>query len=432
MTPLRYCLTIGATAIALAGAIATFNYAVDPYLLFDVKRVHRFNDLKPSVATRERMMKAYQVDGIKARTIVMGSSRPDLGIDPATGSWPATAQPVYNLSLVGSGIGAGLKYLRHYLAINPNQAPRTLVVGLDFESFLYVPSQGVNPVVKRRTMSELEERLAVDDEGNPNPHRMVRMLKDRALGMLSLDALGDSIKTVAGSRASNVVNLEPNGHVSETSMRDAARADGFKLLFMQKHLEVIKQYGKPRRVLSDRADAPIRGFDSLHELLSLAKAKDIEVIFVIQPAHVSRLELLDRMGYWDDYERWKRELTVLSAQAGTSQKVVLWDFGGYESQVSEAVPAKDSGAFDMQWFWDPVHYTSKLGDMMVARIFKAGQAEGFGVQLTPENVEAQIKKVRLDRDAFRAAMPEEAARLSRLVCGALPCPASNTIVASAR
>jgi hypothetical protein len=108
------------------------------------------------------MMKAYQAGRVSARTIVIGSSRPDLGIDPATNSWPASARPVYNLSLVGSGTTEGMKYLRHYLAMNPGHAPRTVVVGLDFESFLYVPSRGPNRRVKSGNTSELEERLAVD------------------------------------------------------------------------------------------------------------------------------------------------------------------------------------------------------------------------------------------------------------------------------
>ena len=86
----------------------------------------------------------------------------------------------------------------------------------------------------------------------------------------------------------------------------------------------------------------------------------------------------------------------------------------------------------MQWFWDPVHYSSKLGDMMVARIFTDGQEPGFGVRLTPENVEAQIARVRQDREAYRVAMPEETARLSRLACGAWPCPAPGAIVAAVR
>jgi hypothetical protein len=432
MTPFRYCLTLGATAVALAGAIAAFNYAVDPYVLFNVNRVTGFNNVKPSVATRERMMKAYQAGRASARTIVIGSSRPDLGIDPATAAWPASAQPVYNLSLVGSGSSEGLKYLRHYLAMHPGQAPQTLVIGLDFEAFLYVPGRTAGRSAKAPVMTEVEERLAVDAAGNPNPHRAMRVLKDQALGLLSLDAMFDSIRTISGSRTASVANLEPNGHLSEAGLRDSAHADGFSLLFTQKNLDTVKQYGKPHRVLSDTPGGAIREFAAIRELLALARENKIDIVLVIQPAHISRLELLDRMGYWGEYERWKRELATLAFQAGASAKVALWDFGGYERQAREPVPARGSGAPDMQWFWDPVHYTSKLGDAMVARIFGDGKDEGFGVRLTPENVDAQIARVRQDREAVRALMPEEMARLSRLVCSAQPCSSANDIVASAR
>jgi hypothetical protein len=412
MTPSRYCLLLGASAAVIAGAIAAFNYAVDPYLLFGGKRIAGFNDVKPSVTTRERMMKAYQAGRVPARTIVMGSSRSDIGIDPATPAWPASARPVYNLSLVGSDTGDGVKYLRHYLALHPGAAPQTVIVGLDFEYFLYVPKPAA-PVAAPR-IGELEERLAVGVDGKPNPERTWRVLKDKGLGLLSLDALIDSAMTVKGNRSASAANLEANGHLSEAAMRDTARADGFALLFAQKNQDTVKQYGSPHRVISDTPDGPIRDFAAIRDLLALARAHNIDVALVIQPAHVSRLDLLDRMGYWNDYERWKRELTTLTAQASASQKVALWDFGGYERQAQETVPEKGAGAGDMQWFWDPVHYTTKLGDQIVARIFGAAP-DGFGVRLTPANVDEQLVKVRQDRNAARAAVPDERARLPRLV-----------------
>lgn len=430
MTPLRYCLTLGTAAMVIAGAVAGFNYAVDPYLLFDLKRTPGFNDLKPSAATRELMMKAYQVERVSARTIVIGSSRPDLGIDPAGHAWPASAQPVYNLSLVGNDVQTGLQYLRHYVAMRPGHEPRTLVVGLDFESSLrVVPARSAGRVSH---MGEMEERLALDPSGKPNAARRLRVLEDQAQALLSLDALSDSFHTVMSNRSGTVTNLERSGHLSEAAMRDGARADGFALLFKQKDLETVQRYTKPHRALSDTPDGPIHGFDVLEELLAFAKLHDIDVILTIQPAHVSRLELLDRMGYWDDYERWKRGLTALAAQAGGSQKVTLWDFGGYEKPMQEPVPAKGSGAPDMQWFWDPVHYNSKLGDKIVARILSTDQQDDLGVRLTPANVEARIAKVREDREAFRTAMPQETARLWRLACGNQPCPVSERPLSASR
>lgn len=413
MSPSRYCLTLGAAALAIAGAVAAFNYAVDPYLLFNVKRVAGFNAVKPAATTRERMMKAYQIERIDAHTIVIGSSRPDLGIDPASKAWPAQAQPVYNMGLVGGDVPEGFKYLRHYVAMRPGHAPKALVVGLDFENNLYVPV----PVLPR-PMNEMEERLAVDVNGVPNPARAMRVLKDRAQGLLSLDALFDSVVTIRSAHSDAALNLEPNGHLSEAAMRDVVRSDGAAAVFDQKNTETAKTLTKPRRVLSDTPDGPSRKLVTVRELLAFTRQNGIDVVLMIQPAHASRLELIDRLGYWADYERWKRELTAIAAQAGAGQHVVLWDFGGYAPQMEEAVPGKGKGA--MAWSWDPVHYNSKLGNLMVAQMFDPAQP-GFGVVLTPANIDARLAQVRADRDAFRARMPQETARLARLACGDRPC-----------
>jgi hypothetical protein len=428
MTPFRYCIALGGAALAIASAVAAFNYAVDPYLLFNVRRTPGFNDLKPSAATRERMMKAYQVESVDARTIIIGSSRADLGLNPATPAWPAAAQPVYNLGLVGTPLGDSLKYVRHYVASHAGRAPATLIAGLDFEDFLRlpaVPGQASGP----RPPNEMEQRLTVGPDGGPNPARPLRVARDRAQGLLSLDALMDSMQTVANNRLTPLANLEANGHLSEASMRDAARADGFALLFDQKNLNTVRQYAQPRRHLANRSDGTV-GFDDVAELLAFAKRHGIRVVLTIQPSHVSRLELLDQMGYWSDYERWKRALAQQTAQAAAGQAVTLWDFSGYEAPMQETVPAKGKG--DMQWFWDPVHYSARLGDRIVARVFGTTNADDFGVLLTPQNFESRIARVRQDRDAFHAAMPHEVARLARLVCGRDDCKAPQTVLATAR
>ncbi|VXC21808.1 hypothetical protein [Massilia sp. 9I] len=418
MTPSRYCLVFGVAAAGIAAAIAAFNYITDPYLVFDAPRTTGFNSLKPAVETRERMMKAYQAERISARTIVLGSSRTDLGIDPAAPGWPATAKPVYNLSLVGTTAGDSLNYLRHHVASRSGAAPQMVVIGLDFESFLYRPDQSDAPTGE---VDEVLQRLVVGPDGQPNEARRLRVLTDQALALLSLDASFDSIRTIAGNRSGRVVNLKPDGGMSDTALRATAAADGFALLFDQKNVDTVKNYGRPRRLLSDTPVGPIRRMQAVTELLAFAKAHRINVVLAIQPAHVSRLELLDRMGYWSDYERWKRELTTLVAGASKDQDIALWDFGGYEDPAQEPVPAKGTSA-GMKWFWDPVHYSTALGARMVARMFDRESNDQYGVQLTPLNIDEQLARVRRDRNVFRAAQPAETARLVKLACGNEPCP----------
>jgi len=386
--------------------------------VFDVHRVAGFNALKPSVETRERMMKAYQAERVSARTVVLGSSRSDLGIDPAASSWPAVAKPVYNLSLVGATAGEAFTYLRHHVASRRGEVPQTILLALDFESFLYRPDQFTGP---SEEVNEVEQRLAVDRNGTPNDERQRRILTDRGLALLSLDATFDSIRTIAGNRTGRVISLKPDGHMSDMALRATAAADGFALLFDQKNIDTVKNYGNPRRLLSDTPNGPIRRLQAVIELLAFAKEHRMNVVLAIQPAHVSRLELIDRMGYWSGYERWKRELTTLVAHASAEQQVALYDFGGYEGPAQEPVPAKGTNA-SMKWFWDPVHYSTALGERMIARMFNPHSTDRYGVQLTLSNIDEQLATIRRDRNAFRAAMPAEVARLTKLACGTSSCP----------
>ena len=37
----------------------------------------------------------------------------------------------------------------------------------------------------------------------------------------------------------------------------------------------------------------------------------------------------------------------------------------------------------MKWFWDPVHYSTALGEKMVASMFDSPSPHKYGVRLTP-------------------------------------------------
>jgi hypothetical protein len=405
MRPSRFCTLFLIYSLLVAAMVGAFNYAVDPYLFFGVHRQAGLNALKPAAATHERIMKAYDAPRNQARTVILGSSRTDIGLAPHHAVWPGEYRPIYNLSLVGSGLDSGLLYLRHLVAARPaKQSPRTVIVGLDFEAFLFSPgaASANRPVAVR---GETEQRLLVLDNGASNPERATRRLKDLGAAVLSLDALADSLATVRANRSADGVNLTADGHFSEAGFRDTTLAEGAMALFAQKNAETVSRYAHPRQVLSEVADGPIREMKSVRDLIAFAKQQHFTVVFAIQPAHASRLDLLTKMGYWPDYERWKRALTMTVAQAeDAGAAVVLWDFGGYEPYAREPIPAK-RGA-QMQWFWDPVHYKTALGDVITARMLGKPGAPDYGVLLTPANLESRLAQIRADqRDAIVAVRP---------------------------
>lgn len=423
MRPSSFCIAFFIAAFSAAAGIATFNYCVDPYLLFNLKRIPAFNDAKPAVETREWMMKAYQAERTAGRTVILGSSRSDIGLDPASHEWPISSQPVYNLSLIGADTGSNLAYLRHFVALHAIESPPQLViVGLDFESFLSRPlppeKQGSAIVNIAAEPSDTERRLVSDVQIRNNRTRMLQVFEDKALGLLSLDAVVDSVRTILGNRAGYSPDLAPNGHLSDAIMRRNVLLDGYAAVFDQKHMQTIQRFGtKEKFVLADGG----KSLMPVHELLQFAKAKNIAVILFIQPSHVSRLELLDYLGYWPEYEQWKRDLTDLVESSRGNQKVSLWDFSGYDPILSESVPKKNNHGAKMKGFWDPVHYSTFLGDILIKRMVRGDASNDIGTELTHSNLDARLSRVRRDRQIFRESVPDEAARLARLACNERIC-----------
>ncbi|HLO95170.1 MAG TPA: hypothetical protein VK195_12710 [Burkholderiaceae bacterium] len=419
MSPRRYLLACASLAGLIAALFAGFNAWVNPYLLFDNARIPGFNAMKPAVETRERLMKSYEALRRPARTLVIGSSRTDLGLDPGSAAWPEALRPVYNLSLVGSGTETGLRFAQHMLAGRAPSAPvpDTLVVGLDFENFLVSPKATERPSA---ATAELEARLMLQPDGQPNPDRTRQVLLDHVAGLLSLDALFDSAQTLVANRRGPQPDLESNGHLSEGRFQQWAQTDGFSTLFNQKNAQALQSLA--HRQLGGVDGAPVALPSRIKPLIEFAALNRMKLVLAIQPSHASRLDMLAHLGYWPAYEHWKRALCAEVAAARESGKdVSLWDFGGYEAPMQEAVPAPGDRQSRMRWFWDPVHYNAALGELMVRAMFFAGSAApeaatSIGVPLMPQNLEARLQQVRVDQLRYRSDHAAAAGAIRKQVC----------------
>lgn len=411
---------VGAT-LALAGALGGINAAMDPYLFWGTPRWPGINAVKPAVETREAMMKAYHAPRMQARTLVLGSSRADIALNPEDAVWPAEYRPVYNLSLVGSDLSQDLHYARHVMASNGQHIPTTtLVVGLDFENFL-VQRKSALPAADR---DEAEyERLAVTADGGVNPGRRLRQWKDAAAALFSLDALMDSALVLHASRDALQADMREDGHQHPGHLQRWTQSDGFSSMFEQKHAQFLKSMGAGRRVLDLTPDG--QDFKSVQALLALAKERHLKIVLLIQPAHASRMELLDGLGYWPALERWKTVLTREVAQArAAGVDVALWDFATYDPRMQEPVPPAGDRKTAMQWFWDPVHPQQALGSLMLARAL-GGAAADLGARLEPQGLQSHLEAVRRQREAYRATQPAEVQRVRQLLCAARGCDGAD-------
>ena len=83
--------------ILVLGSIFLFNYIIDPYGLYKTN----FFPNKPQDITQSRMIKILKAKDINPASIVIGTSRSDMGFNPEHKYFQ---KPSYNLSITGSSI----------------------------------------------------------------------------------------------------------------------------------------------------------------------------------------------------------------------------------------------------------------------------------------------------------------------------------------
>jgi hypothetical protein len=79
-------------------------------------------------------------------------------------------------------------------------------------------------------------------------------------------------------------------------------------------------------------------------------------------------ELLEGEGLLPDYARWRDAVIRIARTRAQSQAVSLWDFARVSPYIDEPVPPAGVRSGPLQWFWEPVHYRSELGDLVLDTI----------------------------------------------------------------
>ena len=377
--------------VTLAALIVTFNIVMDPYLFFGMPRISGFNARKPAVDIRQRMMKAYDVLRAEPRTLILGSSRPAVGIDATSTAWPEADRPVYNLTFGSGSPYMAYRYLQH---VSSAHRLSMVVVGLDFEYFL----AGLHP-----ENLDFEPFMRVQPDGSASPVRR-QYIRDFVQSTLTFHSLKDSAATLAGSlrnASSDVVAGNWHWYQELIVLSMLGAYDEFAVA----DLQIAPNFRGRQR--------DPRAFDAVRRLLDLCRTSGTRVVLFINPSHAHGLEIQDLSGQWSAFEQWVRDLVALASQysnGASGNAVPLWDFTGYTPYTTE-VPLPDTRV--AKWFIDPDHYSLALGEIIVRRMF-GDSDEPFGVLLTPANIEPHLAEIRAQRAQYRAQHPAEVRRVREL------------------
>jgi len=396
----KYSFYFLLNTILITVVFSLFNYIVDPYLLFETSRFSGFNDKKPTAENRSTLYKPYNVSTIMPKTIVVGNSRPEMGIDPTSSCWPDENRNIYSLTFPGLGAYGQVRALYHAVADN---SVKNILFAVDFSDFLHKRNEKneKNEIEWPNPETDFYQRLFVDADGNENKQYQWSKVKDYAGALFSLDTLIDSVSTTL-LQTEHSVDRTTQGFNPANNYNEIIKYEGAWVLFKQKHNEIESRFSEKKLKLYDTDNWSVE-FEGIKRVINLALKKNIQLIIFINPYHYTYLEVIRSNGYWDEFENFKRSLTGTIQKYGNG-KVKLWDFSLYSSYTTLAPPSKNEGSNVPHWFWEPAHYKKILGNYMLADIYNSNcvkaEHEPIGVELNSYNIEQHL----LNQNKYRSTL----------------------------
>lgn len=295
----RFLLSVLIAFIGTAGIVGGVNYLVDPYGFFSSTRIDGFNSLKPKAGQRTQVVKPYQVMRVKPRTLIVGNSRPEMGIDPQSVCWGQADLPAYNLGLPGADMHMQVRFVQHALSSGGIQR---ILMAIDFIDFLKDKEGPKDISAWPEQALGYESRLRVDRFEKPNLVYSVRRVGDYLMGLFSLTGFTDSIVTLVSQGDPNASTRRPDGFNPARDYLDIIETEGQAVLFNQKNPEIVSSLSRSKLGIFQGGTRWSTSFESLRRLLRSARSADVQMILFINPYHADYLTAIDSTGRWDEFE----------------------------------------------------------------------------------------------------------------------------------
>jgi hypothetical protein len=384
-----YSRTLTLATLALLAGVMTLNWLVNPFSLFDPPTIRGINATKPGYIEHLRLTHAHRVASMRPDCILLGTSRTGRGLRP---DHPALTQfDCYNLALPAISMYEIRRYLQHANAVAPIALA---IVSIDFR---------VMNTAADRSGAFVEARLAVDENGARQRNPLAAWAPDMVASLLSISAIEASIDTVR----------------RQSWVKDTLRRDGLwaQIDDHYDHAAGFEAYTRNTlRRYSEAASLDNVFRDNLaHYRLMLrdAHAANIDLRLLIPPSHAWHWQSLRVSGLWPRFEAMKQRLIEINdeeARRASRVPFTIHDFSGSWGPALEAVPTTPSAK--MQWFWEPVHFKTTLGDLLIAQVMDAPGPHPalaslpFDTRLAATTLAAHHARLRTLQDDFEQQQPD--------------------------
>ncbi len=370
---MNYIRTLLITAILTLAITAGLNWFVDPYGMYWSPLVKGINVNKPEAGNRSRTSKPYVLSKLKPATLIVGNSRVEMGLNP---EHPLFTDTTYNIGIPGLGFSDQIGFAVNEIAANSDL--NHIILSLDYLDFLHSEKELQTPVAELITKYE-NKLFNNNDIGIAEVGKM----------LFSLGTIKSSGLTII-KQSMNASSITKKGFNTATSFISIVKNEGKAPLFSQKLNDIGNRLrGKKLRHNNVNWDSLGPNFKLIKNLIRTAESKKVKVTFFINPYHMSYLHLLDDSGYWSDFLEWKTHLSIFFRTHLSSRNFAAYDFSGFNNITSEPVNL-DNQNQRMQWFWEPAHYTSEVGDLMLPILLSQDNNPNIARDLVNSDLETLI------------------------------------------
>ncbi len=391
--------------LVLAGALAGFNWRVDPYGIYRDREALR-QQSQPILVMNERVFKTVGLVHTPADIVLLGTSRTDIGIGRDNPAF--TGKRVLNLATFGQPIRETRRLME--LAVTEGKT-KTIIVGLDFFAF--------------NTLFAPPSDYVEDNYNSTRPYSL----------MLSVSTLSDSLAVMRRKVPGEGDCCFGDGFRTPATLGSLAGSYQRQFAANERMYLLEKYLPYPACDFSFEGADGRSALDDFRAMLTLAHRHHIDLRFFISPSHARQWETLAVAGLWDKWEVWKRRLVQhnqdVALESG-AMPLPLWDFSGYDAISTEPVPTADERDRIMHWYSDSSHYTPDLGVRIMQRIFGqpvAGVPADWGVLLNSHQIDAWLARLRAARADYSRTHQQdidEIAGIAKAVERVKHCPSSQS------
>jgi hypothetical protein len=339
----RYLARLSFIALALALCVIGFTRLIDPYGYWGGPEVAGINAAKPFTGQHALPVKHQQYLRVKPRTLLIGNSRTEVGMDPESSAWPKAMLPVYNFGLPGAYVGTSVD-----AAIQAAEAhrPDTIIFGVDLPDF---------------RVAQEDWRDAPHESHAPvAPYKTA--LSDTVSMLFSLDAATQSVAAIAEQHKAHPATTTPHGFNGLNNYNDVVATEGHAAIFANRNAEYIDRFLTQKKRLSWPGPGDNPAWRALDRMTRYCKAKNIRLQIYTYPYHADLLMIFARTGLMSELAQWRSDLHSFAAW----NKVPVSDFISVNPMTTETVPKTGDRMTRMSFYWEAGHFKAAAGDTLIA------------------------------------------------------------------